>query len=154
MLKKLNRVIYKSTYSTRFVSLFFAEFDKNGRFYYINAGHPSPVLIKNNQVIELNSTGPIFGALPEVKLGSLESQMQQGDLLVLFSDGMFERQNSMNEEYGLDRLKELMQMFRHKSAQEILNIIFTKVQEYGKGPKFEDDATLMIIKRVDDNKTE
>lgn len=148
MLKKLNRVIYKSTYSTRFVSLFFAEFDKNGRFYYINAGHPSPVLVKNNRTVELNSTGPIFGALPEVKLGSLESKMEEGDLLVLFSDGIFERQNSMNEEFGLQRLNELMQMYRHKSAQEILNIIFNSVHDFGKSPRWEDDATLMIIKKL------
>jgi sigma-B regulation protein RsbU (phosphoserine phosphatase) len=154
MLKKLNRVIYKSTYSTRFVSLFFAEFDKSGKLFYVNAGHPSPILIKHNGIEELNSTGPIFGELPEVKLGSLEAEMSPGDVLVLFSDGIFERQNLMNEEYGIQRLKELAQMYHHKSAQEILNIIFTKVQEYGKGPKFEDDATLMIIKRVDDNKTE
>ncbi|MGE5399747.1 MAG: PP2C family protein-serine/threonine phosphatase [Ignavibacteriales bacterium] len=148
ILKRLNRVIYKSTYSTRFVSLFYAEFDKSGKFFFVNAGHPSPILVKHNRVEELNSTGPIFGALPEVKLNSHDAEISSGDVMVLFSDGIFERQNSRNEEFGLPRLKELILMYRHKTAQELLNIIFGLVQEFGKSPRWEDDASLMIIKKL------
>lgn len=147
-LQKLNRVIFKSTYSTRFVSLIYACFDKDGQFFYVNAGHPSPLLVNRNKLQELQSTGPIFGALPEIKLHSQNGVMEEGDVLVLFSDGLPERMNEMNGEFGMERLKELVMMYRHKPAREMLNIIFGVIQDYGKSPKWEDDATLLIIKKV------
>jgi hypothetical protein len=150
-LKKLNRVIYKSVYSTRFISLFMAEFENNGNLVYVNAGHPAPILINGNNIIELESTGLIFGALPEINLSSSYAKMDKGSVLILFSDGIFERQNSIKEFYGLDRLKECALKNKDKSAQEILELIFDIVNRFGKKDKWEDDATILVVKRLNDN---
>jgi phosphoserine phosphatase RsbU/P len=147
-LKKLNRVIYKSVYSTRFISLFMAEFENNGNLVYVNAGHPAPILIDGKEVTELESTGLIFGALPEINLSSSYAKMHRGSVLVLFSDGIFERQNSNKEFYGIDRLKKCILRNKEKCAQEILNVIFNEVNEFGKKDKWEDDATILVIKRL------
>jgi sigma-B regulation protein RsbU (phosphoserine phosphatase) len=153
-LKKLNRVIYKSVYSTRFISLFMAEFENNGNLVYVNAGHPAPILINGSQITELDSTGLIFGALPEISLSSAYAKMNPGSILVLFSDGIFERQNSKKEFFGLNRLKECILKNKEKSAQGILDIIFNSVNGFGKRNKWEDDATILVIKRLRNNSKE
>ncbi len=147
-LKKLNRVIYKSVYSTRFISLFMAEFEKNGNLFFVNAGHPSPVLVNGNIIEELESTGLIFGALPEISLYSSFAKIHPGGVLVLFSDGIIERQNKKNEFFGLDRLKELIIVNKEKSAQEILNVIISTVEGFGRKSVWQDDATVLVVKKL------
>ncbi|RJP70685.1 MAG: hypothetical protein C4539_06080 [Ignavibacteriales bacterium] len=147
-LKKLNRVIYKSVYSTRFISLFMAEFEKNGNLFFVNAGHPSPVLVNGNNIEELESTGLIFGALPEISLYSSFAKIHPGGVLVLFSDGIIERQNKKNEFFGLDRLKELIIVNKEKSAQEILNVIISTVEGFGRKSVWQDDATVLVVKKL------
>ncbi|MCX6151753.1 MAG: PP2C family protein-serine/threonine phosphatase [Ignavibacteriales bacterium] len=147
-LKKLNRVIYKSVYSTRFISLFMAEFENNGSLVYANAGHPAPILVNGNDIIELESTGLIFGALPEINLSSAYAKMNLGSVLVLFSDGIFERQNKKKEFFGMERFKEIILKNKEKNAQEILDTLFSIVNDFGKKNKWEDDATILVIKRL------
>lgn len=151
-LKKLNRVIYKSVYSTRFISLFMAEFENNGNLFFVNAGHPAPILLNGNTIEELDSTGLIFGALPEISLYSSFAKIQPGGVLVLFSDGIIERQSKKNEFFGLDRLKELIVKNKEKSAQEILDIIFTTVEGFGRKAVWQDDATVLVVKKLFDEK--
>ncbi len=147
-LKKLNRVIYRSVLSTRFVSLVYAEFERNGNLIYANAGHPAPLLIHQNEVKELEATGLIFGALPEIEIYNSFVHMPVGGVLVLYSDGIIERQNRKKEEFGVSRLKQLAFEHQEKDAEEILDIIFSTVLNYGKKIKWEDDASMVVIKRI------
>jgi hypothetical protein len=147
-LKKLNGVIYRSVYSTRFISLFMAEFENNGNMVFVNAGHPAPILFDGDQIIELGATGLIFGALPEINLSSSYAKINPGSVLILFSDGIIERQNSKKEFYELDRLKECVLRNKDKSAKVILETIFNSVNNFGKKNKWEDDATILVVKRL------
>jgi sigma-B regulation protein RsbU (phosphoserine phosphatase) len=148
ILENLNRVIYKSVYSSRFISLCLAEFDTEGNISYVNAGHPQPLIITADKTTELISTGLIFGALPEIELQSAEAYLEKGGVLVLYSDGIIERMDSNSEEFGIERLKKLVQKNVNKSAKEIINIIFDIVHDFGQRPDWEDDATVVIIKKV------
>lgn len=148
MLKKLNRVIYKSVYSSRFVSMFIAEIDRRGNIHYANAGHPSPLLVSGQNVRLLESTGYIFGALPEMVIKGTYASMKKDDVLVIFSDGIVERQNPTGEEFGMERLKELIVKHRDKSAQVLLELIFFAADDFGKVEKWEDDASVMVIKKI------
>lgn len=67
-MQKLNRVIYRSTLSAHFVSLFYGEIESNGTIFYVNAGHLPPLLVHGVQVKQLKATGTILGALPEISL--------------------------------------------------------------------------------------
>jgi sigma-B regulation protein RsbU (phosphoserine phosphatase) len=146
--QKLNKVIYRSTFSSRFVSLFYGEFETDGHLIYVNAGHPMPFLVKGDRVDHLSATGLIIGALPEINLFRSFARMQQDSVLVLYSDGMFERENLKEEQFGIDRLKRLTIQYQHKSAQEIVDLIYEAVHEYGNRHKWDDDVTLMVIKRI------
>lgn len=148
-LKKLNKVIYQSVYSTRFISLFFAEVETNGNLFYVNAGHPAPFIIQGNKVIDLESTGTVFGAIPEIELYRSYARLETGSVLVIFSDGIIERADKKEEQFGLERLKNAALDFKDKSPDEILDAIFAAAYKFGGGKRWEDDATCMVIKRVE-----
>lgn len=147
-LKKLNRVIHRSTYSSRFVSLFYAEVESNGNVIYANAGHPAPLLVHGEHVLELKASGIIIGALPEIALHRGYAFFEPGAVLLMYSDGIFERQGADGQQFSIARLKELAKAHQAKSAPEILEIIFNAVYEYGEGASWEDDATLVVVKRA------
>ena len=146
--KKLNNVIYRSVYSTRFISLFYAEIQKDGNLLYVNAGHPSPLLFDGKNISELKSTGLLFGALPEIELTRGYSKINRGDILLLYTDGIIERKNKKQEEFGIDRLKEVVLSNLDKSPQEILDAIFSAAEIFGNNRNWEDDATIVVVKKV------
>lgn len=146
--KKLNTVIHRSVYSTSFVSLFYCEIEKDGNILYVNAGHPSPILFDGESTTELESTGLVFGALPEIDLRRGHALMKKENVLVLFSDGIIERQNNLEEEFGIDGIKKIVKKNINKSASEIMNEIFDSSFKFGGLHKWEDDASIVVIKRL------
>jgi phosphoserine phosphatase RsbU/P len=146
-LKKLNEVIQQSTFASNFVSLFLGEFEKDGHLFYVNAGHPSPFMISNKEIVELRSTGIVLGFLKDIELQRAYVHFNSGSVLVIYSDGIVERNNSAEEEYGLERLKKLVKENLQKSAKEIADLIFKTVYEFGSSANWEDDVTLVIVKR-------
>ncbi len=145
--KKLNNVIYRSVYSTSFVSLFYAEIEKNGNILYVNAGHPAPLLCDGKEFIELDSTGLIFGALPEINIQRGHAYMKPGSLLVLFSDGITERKNGNKNDFDINGLKKIIQEHFDKPPDRLLDIIFDVLYVYGGGKDWDDDATVVIIRK-------
>lgn len=147
--EKLNKVIYKSVYSTSFISLFYAEIEKNGNIFYVNAGHPSPLLFSTRgKVSELESTGLIFGALPEIQLSRSFANMKSGDILVLYTDGIFERKNPFTgEDFGIEGIKNTVIENMDLSPEEILDKLFINAFSFGLKRKWDDDATIMVIKK-------
>jgi len=146
-LQKLNRVIHRSTLSARFISLFYGEIESNGNIFYVNAGHPPPLLVHGTQVTQLKATGLILGAVSEISLRRAFTRFESGDVLILYSDGLLERLNSDNEEFGVDRLGELIIQHQQKSAQEILEVIYQSVSAFGNQATWEDDVTAVVVKK-------
>jgi phosphoserine phosphatase RsbU/P len=147
-LKKLNSVIYRSSYSTRFVSLFYAEMEEKGNLFYANAGHPSPLLFYNNKTIELETSAIVFGALPEIELSRSFINLPIESILLLFSDGIYERQNNKGEEFDIERLKKVVIQNQKLNSEGILKVIFQTADEFGSKKKWKDDATAVVIKRL------
>lgn len=147
-LKKLNRVIYQSVYSLKFLSLFYAEIEMDGTLFYVNAGHPHPIMVYNNQITELESTGIVFGILPEIDLRRSFLKLLPGSILVLYTDGIIERHNTKGIEYGIERLKKLILTNQNKTPDELIKLIFLSVQNYGEDKEWADDATIVVIKRL------
>ncbi len=146
--QKLNSVIYRSTYSSRFVSLFYGEIESDGHLICVNAGHPAPIVVYEDQVTELKATGLILGALPEITLHRSYAPIKPNSVLVLFSDGIFERVNQQEEAYSVKRIKKLVMKYQKHSAQEILDKLFEDVYEFGSHNKWQDDSTAIVIKRL------
>ncbi len=145
--EKLNSVIYRSVYSTNFISLFYGEVDKNGNLLYVNAGHPSALLFDGENFKELEATGLLFGALPEIDLHRGHAYLKPGSLLVLYTDGIMERKNFRSEDFGLERIKKTIVENKDKSVKQIAGEIFKAASKFGNNKKWEDDATLVVLRR-------
>ena len=151
-IRKLNQVIQRSTYSTNFVSLFIGEVESDGHLFYVNAGHPPPFLINGNDISDLSATGLTLGFMPDIDLSRSYIFMEPGAVLTLYSDGIVERQDKFEEQFGMDKFKKLVVENKDKSAKEIVNTIFNAVYDFGGRTSWEDDATVIVIKRLGDDK--
>jgi sigma-B regulation protein RsbU (phosphoserine phosphatase) len=136
-IQRLNRILNKSRLTTKFVSLFYGEFDLNGEFIYVNAGHPGPLHLHADRhaFSELESTGLVLGPSPDAVYGRRATKMEPGDVMVLYTDGILEAHDR--------KLWEL----RHRSAREICERLLEAVQEWGKAAAAEDDRTVVVVKR-------
>ncbi len=150
--EKLNNVIYRSVYSTNFISLFYAEVDKNGNLLYVNAGHPSAILFDGENFTELEATGMLFGALPEIDLQRGHAYLKSGSLLVLYTDGISERKNLHSEDFGIEGIKKAVAENKDKPVKQIVEEIFNAAAKFGNNKKWEDDATLVILRREEEKK--
>ena len=146
-LKKLNKVIQQSTFSSNFVSLFMGEIEKNGHLFYVNAGHPAPILVSGEQVTDLGPTGIVLGFLNDIELHRSHIYLDPGSTLVLYTDGLFERQDTSEDQFGENRLKELVIENQNLEAKEIVDLILKSAFEFGNSKNWEDDVTLVVIKR-------
>jgi sigma-B regulation protein RsbU (phosphoserine phosphatase) len=147
-LKKLNKVIQRSTYSSNFVSLFLAEIEKGGHLFYVNAGHPSPFIISGKQITDLKPTGIVLGFLENAELQRSYIHFECKSVLVLYTDGIIERQDAKGNEFGLTRLKKVVLENQQSEAKEIVEIIFKTVFEYDNSKKWDDDVTVVVVKRL------
>lgn len=146
-MKKLNKVIQQSTYSSNFVSVFIAEIEKNGHLFYVNAGHPSPFLVFGKEIEDLGPTGLVLGFLKDIDLHRGHIYMKPESVLVIYSDGLFERQDGNENQFGEDNLKQLVMDNQHLTPKEISDIVIKTAFEFGNNHNWEDDVTLVIIKR-------
>lgn len=146
--QRLNRVIHESTLSSKFISVFYAELEKDGTITYVNAGHPSPLLISKDSLERLSSGGTVIGPLPEVRFKRGLAVVPPGSCLVLCTDGILERRGRSDEFYGEARLIETVRRNLGRPATEILAAVFKECDAFGEQRPFDDDATLVIVRRA------
>jgi len=147
-LKKLNEVIQRSTYSTNFVSLFIGEIENDGNLFYVNAGHPPPFLVSGKKITCLEATGITLGFLSEITLRRAYLNLESNSVLVMYTDGIIERENQREEQFGMKRLTSLIIKNQHQSAEEIVKLVFQAVFDFGEKTVWKDDATMVVIKKL------
>lgn len=134
----------------RFTTAFLAEFDPQSHaLTYINAGHNPPVLRHNSGLVEpLTQGGLPLGIRDEGRYESGEVTLQPGDWLLTFTDGLVEALNERNQEYGEQRLVQLLQGGVHITPQELLRRVMSDVDAFvGETPQH-DDITCMFVKAI------
>lgn len=146
-MRKLNRIIHRSTLSSNFISLFFAEIESTGNVFYVNAGHPPPIVVHGSAVKRLEQTGMILGAVSDVEFHRASASFEPGTVLVIYTDGVIERDDG-SEEFGLARLEELVIRRQQESASAILNAIYQTILAFGGQSRWQDDVTVVVIKKV------
>ena len=141
----VNRTLLRRKLENRFVTLFYAILSRDGTLEYCSAGHNPPLLVQKGGVRRLEVGGLILG-LFEAQYDSEKLKLEAGDLLVLFTDGMTEAINAAGEEFGEDRLNELIQRYREESASQISRMLMDELRRFCKGIPLPDDVTLMVLK--------
>ncbi len=145
---KLNQVIHRSRLSTGFISLFYGELESNGNLFYINAGQPPPLLFSKERIQELRIGGIPIGSLPETEFKRGFAHIDHEGVLLLYTNGLIERENKAGDRFGIQRLKKLTLKHRRDDPDQILDLIFDYAQKFGKVTKWEDDITVVVIKRT------
>jgi sigma-B regulation protein RsbU (phosphoserine phosphatase) len=147
-IEKANDLICADAKSGMFVTLFYAILDaKKRRLRYVNAGH-NPPLLKHpaGGTALLKAEGIALGIIDGVKLEEAELQLESGDIVILYTDGVTEAINSAEEQFGQQRLLAIVEENRGLSAKEILRRIQDAVTAHAGGQPQFDDITLMILK--------
>lgn len=145
-MQKLNHIIHRSRLTTKFVSCFYGELETGGILIYTNAGHNPPFLLHDTKVEYLRNGGPVLGPTPDATYTRGFAQLNKGDLLCMYSDGIIEAHDSKEREFGLDRLVRIVRSNRERSAQEIGQEVLARVEKWGPGEQ--DDRTVVIVKAV------
>jgi sigma-B regulation protein RsbU (phosphoserine phosphatase) len=151
--EKLNRVIHRSRLSSRFVSVFYGELEQDGNFVYVNAGHQPPILFFRHPrpgqpgELELSVGGTVIGPLPEARFRRGFARVHPGEVLLMLTDGILERRDRAGEFFGLDRVRAIVRETQPLPAQAILEKLFEAAFAWGGGRPWEDDATIVVVKR-------
>jgi len=144
MLEEVNRMLFLSTAPEHYATVFLGIYSDAAReLLYVNCGHNPPVwLRRDGAVTRLESTATVLGAFGHWRGSAGRAQMQPGDLLVIFSDGVTEAVRG-DEEFGEERLIGELRHLRNDSADTIVSRILGRVQEFSAGAQ-SDDLTLLV----------
>jgi phosphoserine phosphatase RsbU/P len=146
----VNNLVYESSTANRYATFFYAEFDPTTRLLtYVNAGHNPPYVLRGAQAIPLEPTGTVVGLLPDAEYAQDEIQLEPGDVLLAFTDGISEAMNHDHEEWGEDRMiasvnQLLTQTDCSATAQQLLTCIFEAADKFTAGAPQHDDMTLLV----------
>ncbi len=145
LVARLNRSVHRSTTPSKFVTLCYCVIDlKAHQVTYTDAGHCAPILVRaSGEVVRLKAGGAVLGVFPEWTYEQAAVALEPGDRLVLFTDGVTEAANSRDEEFGEERLAQLISALRDRGAQELKNRILQTVSSFT-GGRAQDDATLVV----------
>ncbi len=141
----VHRGILRASEDT-FVTAFYGVLDKeNGRLRYVRAGHERPLLYRDGVVMELTGNGRFLGMMPGLQLDEHEIDLQTGDRLFLFSDGVSDAVNNAGEVYGNGRLRQTIAENGRLSADALLDSIRIDIENWMQETAPADDITMLTI---------
>ncbi len=149
--ERANDVIIADAHSEMFVTVFHAMLDPlNHRLTYVNAGHNPPLLYRatRQELTTVKGHGMALGVMPNIVLEDREIEIERGDVLLMYTDGVTDAINADEEEFGAERLADLVAANAHLGADDLIAEITRAVTEFaGDGVHF-DDLTMVALKRT------
>jgi len=143
---RVNLALYRRGIESRFVTLMYGVLDPDGRLVYCNAGHNPPLVIGASGVRRLDRGGPIVGLFESAIYEEETVRLENGDWLVIFSDGISEAMSAAGEEYGETRIIECAQRNSTLDPSRLLDALFSDVREFARGAPQSDDITAMVLR--------
>ena len=147
MLSAVNRQVHTSSLADRYATLFYGVFDDATRtLQYVNAGHNPPLVIRRDRSVTwLQAGGVPLGIFPNSAYEQGAVQLNPDDIVVAYTDGVTEAVNPSGEEWGVDRLRRAAVNSKAQRADEIVDAIFTSLDEFSRGRQT-DDATVVVVR--------
>jgi sigma-B regulation protein RsbU (phosphoserine phosphatase) len=148
---RINRTVCQNVPTNKYVTFFMASLDPpSGRIEYVNAGHNPPLLVRSDGRIEkLEEGGMVLGMFEGVPYADGQADMQPGDTLLIFSDGVTETWSATNDdlEFGEEGLMRVAVEGRGLDASGLRDQILRELVRFAAGAKATDDRTLIVLKR-------
>jgi len=143
----VNRFLCDHSEIGRYATMFFGILDEQGHLEYINAGHPSPFLIRRGVAEDVFTEGSYpVGLVPEAEYTVVCLQLEPGDTLVLFSDGVTEAMDPAEQLFGVPRLREVLTGHMQTPLDELQRIVLESVENFARGASQADDLTLLLVR--------
>jgi serine phosphatase RsbU (regulator of sigma subunit) len=142
----VNRLLFESVPEEMYATLFLAEYDERSRrLRYVNCGHPAPIVYGRNGLSRLQPNATVLGLFDDWECSITEVQLAPGDLVLLYTDGASEAMNDSGEQFGEDRLVELLQRNNHLPLPAFLQKCVDQARGFGSESE-RDDLTLVALR--------
>lgn len=145
-LARVNRALLRRAIEARFATMFYGAVTEDGRMSYCNAGQEPPLVLRKNGIEWLEDGGPVLGLLEIATYEMGVVQLEPGDLVVIYSDGITEAQDRGGDDFGRDRLVETLQGHHGTSAESTLDHLLAAVKQFSHGAAQHDDVTAMVLR--------
>jgi putative ABC transport system permease protein len=153
----INQFVYQSTPASKYATFFYAQLDDRRReLRYVNAGHNAPYLLRAGrrstagsappEIEELSAGGTVVGMFPEMEYEEATVELCPGDILLAFTDGVPEAHNPEDEEFGEERLQQLLRQTAHLPANEISARLSDEMKDWVRDAEQYDDLTFIVMK--------
>lgn len=143
---RVNRYLIERTRGEKYATVFYSTFDAQGRLEWANAGHCTPILLhRDGRMRTLETTGMPLGMLEEADWAVENVQLEPGDKLVMYSDGLTEAESSDNQFFGVPRLRELLRGHATEACDVLHKAVLDSVERYTEGSVLSDDITLVVV---------
>lgn len=150
----MNRLLYFSTGQSRYATFFCALYDESAMtMTYVNAGHNPPFLFReaptpsaDPEILRLKGTGTVLGLFQQGEYRKVTMQLQPGDVLCFFTDGVTEARNTKEEEFGEENLSNLIATNLHLRAKSLADLILESVNKFAGQAMQHDDLTVILLK--------
>ena len=149
-LEESNHLLAAYSVDSMFVTVFYAIYNtKTGQISYCNAGHNPPHILRHDGTIsELPlSKNTILGVFDNLNYQEDTLQLEKGDTLVMFTDGVTEATNAAYEEFGAERLDNILRQHTDASCQQIIEAVNTGIKDFVGEAEQSDDITMLVVKR-------
>jgi sigma-B regulation protein RsbU (phosphoserine phosphatase) len=152
VVRRIHKLFIHNIRFTTFVTFFIGAFDPITRiFTYCNAGHNPPMVLQERKngkesVVWLNSTGAAIGLVEEAEFGEKTFDFHEGDLLVMYTDGVTEAVNRQNDEFGSERLAEITRRLHQSSPKVVIQGIREGLEDFCGGKPLADDTTVVVCR--------
>lgn len=149
LVRRLNQYVCEASTGNKYVTMVLASLDiATGRLDFVNAGHNDGFLIRESGEVErLESGGTPVGLLPLAEYTQMSVELGRGDLVCLYSDGITECEDARGDEFGEERLVELLRDQRRQPLAEIEGTLNRALVEFSAGLPQGDDQTVVLLRR-------
>jgi phosphoserine phosphatase RsbU/P len=149
LVSQLNQHLHIHSAPEKFSTFYFGVYDdETSVLTYTNAGHLPPILVRGGEATRLEVNGIVVGAFPFAQYGEDRVQLESGDMLVCFTDGVTEPENEYGEMFGEERLVDVLLKNSERETAGIIDAVIRAVHEWTGSPELQDDMTLLVARRV------
>jgi serine phosphatase RsbU (regulator of sigma subunit) len=146
LMAAVDRDIYATTDGARYATAIYGVLNaRTAELTLVNAGHPAVLIHPGGQ---LPATGPALGLIEAGQFSAHDVALPQGSLLVAYTDGVSEARNEADEEFGEDRICELIDSCGDRTAAEVCAAVLEAIRVYRGSRQDQDDVTVMVIKAL------
>jgi sigma-B regulation protein RsbU (phosphoserine phosphatase) len=148
MMERASRVFCESTLPTQYATLVCGRATNDGDVEVCNAGHLPPLVIQRGEVTSIAATGLPVGVFCSETFAVNRIHMSKGDTLFLYTDGLSESLDGAGNEYGAERLSQLLNDNRELATDSMISLCRQELHSFAEGRVPRDDLTLMAIRRT------